>query len=126
VAASAANLLNAYIQPGMHVSVGASTAVFATLGLLAGFEWRRRASAPERRAWRWAPVLAGIFLLGFLGTGGENTDVLAHLTGFAAGAAAGVAHATWRLPRRPVAQWVAGVASVALVAAAWVTALAGA
>ena len=125
-AASAANLLNAYLQPEIHASVGASTAVFATLGLLAGVEWRRRASAPERRAWRWAPVLAGVFLLGFLGTGGENTDVLAHLTGFAMGAAAGVAHATWRVPRGAVAQWVAGVASVAVVAAAWVVALAGA
>ena len=40
-AAAAANLLNAFIQPEMHASVGASTAVFATLGMLAGFEWRQ-------------------------------------------------------------------------------------
>jgi len=124
-AAVAANLLNAVIQPAMHASVGASTAVFATLGLMAGFEWRRRSSAPERRAWRWAPLVAGIFLLAFTGTGGENTDVLAHLTGFAMGAAAGVAHATWRAPRGTAAQLAAGVASLAVVAAAWTMALAG-
>jgi rhomboid protease GluP len=124
-AAAAANLLNAFIQPEMHASVGASTAVFATLGLLAGFEWRRRSSAPERRAWRWAPVLAGVFLLAFLGTGGENTDVLAHLTGFAMGAVAGAAHATWRVPRGAAAQLGAGLAALVVVGAAWAMALAG-
>lgn len=122
-AAAAANLLNAFIQPEMHASIGASTAVFATLGLLAGYEWRRRSVAPERRAWRWAPVIAGVFLLAFLGTAGENTDVLAHLTGFVMGASAGVAHAAWRAPRDPTAQVVAGLASLAAVAAAWVMAL---
>jgi rhomboid protease GluP len=122
-AAAAANLLNAFVQPEMHASIGASTAVFATLGLMAGFEWRRRSVAPERRAWRWAPLFAGIFLLAFTGTGGENTDVLAHLTGFATGAAAGVAHATWRVPRGKTTQIVAGVASLAVVAVAWALAL---
>jgi membrane associated rhomboid family serine protease len=122
-AATAANLLNALVQPEMHASVGASTAVFATLGLLAGFEWRRRSIAPERRAWRWAPLFAGVFLLAFTGAGGENTDVLAHLTGFAMGAAAGAAHATWRAPRGTVAQLLAGIAGFAVLAAAWAMAL---
>jgi len=123
-AAAAANLLNAFIQPEMHASIGASTAVFATLGLMAGLEWRRRSIAPERRAYRWAPLFAGVFLLAFTGTGGENTDVLAHLTGFATGAAAGVAHATWRAPRGTAAQLLAGAASIAVLVAAWAMALA--
>jgi rhomboid protease GluP len=122
-AAAAANWLNACIQPELHASVGASTAVFATLGLLAGYEWRRRSRAPERRAYRWAPIFAGVFLLAFTGVGGENTDVLAHLTGFASGAVAGVAHATWRSPRGRLAQVLAGLAAIALVAAAWAAAL---
>jgi membrane associated rhomboid family serine protease len=122
-AAVAANLLNAVIQPEMHASVGASTAVFATLGLMAGFEWRRRSSAPERRGYRWAPLVAGVFLLAFTGTGGENTDVLAHLMGFAMGAAAGVAHATWRAPSGAAAQWVAGSLALAVIVAAWGKAL---
>jgi membrane associated rhomboid family serine protease len=125
-AAAAANLLNAFVQPDTHLSVGASTAVFATLGLLAGYEWRRRSAAPERRAWRWAPIVAGLFLLAFTGTGGENTDVLAHVTGFVAGAVAGAAHASWRVPRGGTAQVFSAVASLAAVATAWAMAIAAA
>lgn len=98
-AAAAANLLNAFVQPAGALSAGASTAVFATLGLLAGYEWRRRSASPERRAWRWAPLVAGVFLLAFTGAGGGNTDVVAHLAGFATGAVAGVMQARWRVPR---------------------------
>jgi rhomboid protease GluP len=124
-AAAAANLLNAFIQPEMHASVGASTAVFATLGMLAGFEWRQRSNAPERRAQRWAPLVAGVFLLAFTGTGGEHTDVLAHLTGFAMGIGAGVAHTTWRANRGTVAQLIAALASLLVIGAAWAMALGG-
>ena len=125
-AAAAANLLNAFIQPVTHSSVGASTAVFATLGLLAAYAWRKRAGQGDRWAYRWAPLVAGVILLGFTGAGGERTDVLAHLTGFAVGAIAGVAHATWRVPRGAVAQAAAGLLSLALVGVAWMLALAGA
>ena len=124
-AATAANLLNSFIQPEMHASVGASTAVFATLGMLAGFEWRQRSNAPERRAQRWAPLVAGVFLLAFTGTGGEHTDVLAHLTGFAMGIGAGVAHTTWRSNRGTVAQFIAALASLLAIGAAWAVALGG-
>ena len=123
-AAAAANGLNALVQPASSLSAGASTAVFATLGLLAGYEWRRRAAAPERRAWRWAPLVAGVFLLGFTGAGGENTDVVAHVAGFATGAVAGIAHARWRLPRGPFAQWTSGVAAIIAIAVAWACAIA--
>ncbi len=123
-AAAGANLLNAFVQPDTHLSVGASTAVFATLGLLAGYEWRRRSAAPERRTWRWAPIVAGLFLLAFTGSGGENTDVLAHVTGFAAGATAGAVHATWRVRRGIVSQALSAVACLAVIAAAWAMAIA--
>ena len=123
-AAAAANLLNAFIQPVTHSSVGASTAVFATLGLLSAYAWRKRAGQGDRWAYRWAPLVAGVILLGFTGAGGERTDVLAHLTGFAMGALAGVAHASWRSPRGAVAQVAAGLLSLALVGVAWVLALA--
>ncbi|NJD30674.1 MAG: rhomboid family intramembrane serine protease [Gammaproteobacteria bacterium] len=125
-AAAGANLLNAYVQPELHASVGASTAVFATLGLLAAYAWRQRSGAGGQRAHRWAPIFAGVFLLAFTGAGGENTDVLAHLTGFATGAVAGVLHATWRVPRGTVAQILAGSFALALVAASWALALANA
>ena len=123
-AAAAANGLNALVQPESSLSAGASTAVFATLGLLAGYEWRRRAAAPERRAWRWAPLVAGVFLLAFTGAGGENTDVVAHVAGFGTGALAGIAHARWRLPRGSLAQWISGLASLGAIAVAWAAAIA--
>jgi rhomboid protease GluP len=122
-AASAANLINAFIQPANHSSVGASTAVFATLGLLAAYGWRRRRDAGDRWAYRWAPLIAGVFLLAFTGAGGERTDVLAHLTGFATGTIAGIAHAGWRIPRGVMVQVVATVVSLLVVAGAWVAAL---
>jgi len=123
-AASAANLLNAFVQPESHSSVGASTAVFATLGLLAAYSWRRRRDPGDRWAYRWAPLVAGVILLGFTGAGGERTDVLAHLTGFAMGTLAGIAHATLSVPRGPLAQWVAGALALAALVAAWGIALA--
>jgi membrane associated rhomboid family serine protease len=122
-AAAAANLFNSFIQPATHSSVGASTAVFATLGLLAAYAWRRRHDQGDRWAYRWAPLVAGVILLGFTGAGGERTDVLAHLTGFAMGALAGVAHARWRVPRGALAQCVAGLSALAAIAGAWVLAL---
>jgi membrane associated rhomboid family serine protease len=122
-AAATANLFNAFIQPATHSSVGASTAVFATLGLLAAYAWRKRAGQGDRWAYRWAPLVAGVILLGFTGAGGERTDVLAHLTGFAMGALAGIAHATWRAPRGAVAQVAAGLLSLTLVGVAWMLAL---
>jgi membrane associated rhomboid family serine protease len=124
-AAATANFVNAFIQPATHSSVGASTAVFATLGLLAAYAWRRRRGSGDRWAYRWAPLIAGVILLGFTGAGGERTDVLAHLTGFAMGAIAGAAHATWRVPRGAVAQVVGAAAALAVVAVAWVLALGG-
>jgi rhomboid protease GluP len=122
-AAAIANALNASVQPASHVSAGASTMVFAMLGLLAAYAWRRRADSGERWAYRWAPLIAGVFLLGFTGVGGENTDVLAHLTGFVTGTVAG-----WWLGRLlripgPRTQWLAGLAALAAIAGAWTMAL---
>ncbi|RPI16236.1 MAG: rhomboid family intramembrane serine protease [Lysobacterales bacterium] len=125
-AAAGANLVNAFLQPANHSSVGASTAVFATLGLLAAYAWRRRHDAGDRWAYRWAPLVAGVILLGFTGAGGERTDVVAHLTGFAAGTLAGIAHARWPARRGAVAQWLAGLVSVAVLAGAWALALSAA
>jgi membrane associated rhomboid family serine protease len=73
--------------PGPYRSLGASTAVFAALGLLTGRAIR--AVRLDRRSRRWqavfAPLAAGITLLGLFGAGGIHVDVGAHATGFAAG-----------------------------------------
>ena len=123
-AAVAANLLNASVQPASHFSAGASTAVFALLGLLSAYAWRRRTSTGERWAYRWAPLIAGLFLLGFTGVGGESTDVLAHLTGFVMGALAGWLLALRRSSPGTLAQWLSGLTALGMIAAAWWLALA--
>ena len=122
-AAALANFLNSMIRSPDYGSVGASTAVFATLGLLAAYSWRRRASRADRWAYRWAPLIAGVALLAFTGVGGERTDVLAHLTGFVMGAIAGVLLASARRPVAGWAQWTLGTAAAAAIAAAWWLAL---
>lgn len=117
------NALNAAIQPGDHRSIGASTAVFGALGLLTAYTWRRGPGHGSLRA-RLAPIVAGIALLAFTGTGGERTDVFAHLTGFAAGFGLG-ALLLYKLDvsRLRHAQEIAAAAAVALIALCWVQAL---
>jgi membrane associated rhomboid family serine protease len=81
LAGALGNTLNAFIQAPDHTSVGASTAVFATLGILAAYTWKRRPT----RVKRWVPLAGGVALLAFLGMSGERTDLFAHVTGFASG-----------------------------------------
>ncbi|MCK6371702.1 MAG: rhomboid family intramembrane serine protease [Gammaproteobacteria bacterium] len=122
--AAAGNLVNAFLQPGWHRSIGASTAVFAALGLVAAFVWgisRRFALGWARR---WAPVVGAVALLAYVGTGDERTDIVAHLTGFLAGAAGGLA--LFRLGSRvarPAWQVAAGVVAGLTLLAAWAAAL---
>jgi membrane associated rhomboid family serine protease len=78
LAASSANALNAWVQSPAHRSIGASTAVFAALGLLATYTWRRGYLRGTPWRARIAPIVAGIGLLAFTGTAGENTDLGAH------------------------------------------------
>jgi membrane associated rhomboid family serine protease len=121
----AANLIEGLLGPADHHSVGASTAVFAALGAMAAFSWRERFATPQRWARRWGPLIAGIVLLGWTGSAGEGTDLVAHVSGFAVGALLG---ATAALPRmqgllRRVPQWAAGLAALASLGVAWWCAL---
>jgi len=119
--AAAANLLEGSLAPAGHRSAGASTAVFTALGLLAAYSWRERHRLPQSWPRRWSPLIAGVVLLGWLGTAGEHTDVFAHLAGFAAGVLLGtlaaVAVVRTVLERTP--QWLAGALALGAVAAAW-------
>ncbi len=117
--------VDAMLHPPNHHLLGASTAVFTALGLVAAYGWRRhlRNWSPWMR--RSAPLIGGIALLAFTGTGGENTDLLAHLAGFVVGTALGALCA--RLPMPPPGrsglQWAAGLTAIALLASAWGLAL---
>ena len=95
VAAAAANALNAFVQSPDHRSIGASTAVFAALGLLVAYTWRRGFLRETPWRARIAPIVAGLGLLAFTGTAGENTDLGAHLFGFLMGFGGGVGLAAW-------------------------------
>lgn len=93
---AAAAVLGNVASAGLHYlhayrSVGASTAIFAGIGLLTGRALRVASAATPRQ--RWAAVLpplgSGIVMLALYGVGGYNVDLSAHLTGFAAGVVAG-------------------------------------
>ncbi len=92
VSALAGNLAAVAVHHGGgYRSLGASTAVFAGLGLLTGQAVRAAARAGPRRRFRpiLVPLAAGLAMLGLFGAGDVNVDVLAHATGFGAGLAVG-------------------------------------
>jgi membrane associated rhomboid family serine protease len=103
VASGAANFLNISLLESTHRAIGASTAVFAALGLVSGFVWRAKL---------------------YTGTGDANTDIGAHLAGFVCGFLAGMALtlAATYLRQRSL-QLGAGIAAVSIIVFAWLIAL---
>jgi cytochrome c biogenesis protein CcdA len=100
--------------------------VFAALGILVSHSLHHWRDDRRRRLKRWSPLICGVVLLAFTGVGGERTDVAAHVTGFLAGMLMGFLGC--RLPDRwlanaAVQKW-SGLAAIALVAAAWIVAIA--
>lgn len=119
-AAALANFANAILQPDSFVSIGASTATFAAMGMLATVVWRR--GYYRNLDWRRsvAPIFAAFALFSFTGIGDLNTDVMAHLFGGISGGLAGILAA--RIPMRwlsPRVQLTAGAASVVMIAMSW-------
>ncbi len=125
VSAACGNLLNTLLLESMHRSIGASTAVFAALGLVAGFVWRAQLMSQERWPYRLGPIVGGVALLMYTGTGDANTDVGAHLMGFICGFVSGVVAVRMidALGRTRL-QLGSGIAALALILAAWIAALA--
>jgi rhomboid protease GluP len=136
VGAGLANWIEAFLGPVTHRAVGASTAVFAALGVLSAYSWRTRLAFPQRWALRWGPLVAGVVLLGLTGTGGESldgqakpagetVDVAAHVLGFLVGLLLGAGAASAPLARmlNRVPQWLAGLLALAPIVAGWISAL---
>jgi membrane associated rhomboid family serine protease len=123
LAGAGGNALTAVAHRADHVSVGASTAVFAAVGILAAL----RIVAPTRvgagaRKW-WVVVAAALALLALLGTGPE-ADVLAHLFGFLVGGGLGlIAALTLRREVCAPVQWLLVAAAGGAVVGAWRLAL---
>jgi rhomboid protease GluP len=124
-AGALANYAEILVAPSSHRAAGASTAVFAALGLLAGLAWRQRLTLRERRWYRWAPLIAGVCLLTLLGAGNAHVDVLGHALGFLFGVAFGWIYARAEIPRNRSSrlQVAAGLGALLCMGTAWLMAL---
>jgi membrane associated rhomboid family serine protease len=119
------NALNASLRGSEHIVVGASTAVFGALGLLAGRGLVRGRARGLRGRAAFVPIAAALALLAMIGTQGERVDLWAHGFGLGVGIVLGAATTALRaLPlAAPTLQRVAGAGAVAVVVGAWVLAL---
>jgi membrane associated rhomboid family serine protease len=124
VAGAAGNLTNAALHGSPHLSVGASTSVFAAVGALGGLAMLRRLrnEPHDRRAWM--PIAAALALLAMLGSGGERVDVWAHLCGLLLGGISGIVIGliSPNAPKRSI-QWACASATLALLLYCWILAL---
>src|SRR5262249_55320135 len=124
--ATAANLLTAFRHRVNFDSVGASTATFAALGLIAGLQVARRLRLRTRPSNFWVPIGAGLGLIAMLGVG-AGSDYWAHMFGLGCGVLFGVGWAIaqlkrgWKAPRAPV-QALLGGAALAIVVGCWLLA----
>ncbi len=124
VAAAAGNTVNAVVQGPQHVSVGASTAVFAAVGVLVSLAVARRRRALSTGRRNWVPIAAGLAILAMLGTGQNRVDLWAHLLGLAAGGILGGAASLYRHRAADSAtQWTLMGASLMLLMGCWTLAL---
>jgi membrane associated rhomboid family serine protease len=120
------NLLDILVRPASHTVIGASTAIFGTVGLLASLQYQSGGDGRVFSKLRdWAPIGGGVMLLAFLGLGGEQTDILAHVFGFGSGVGLGAVLARsdrrW-LDDRHAQVWSAWAAGV-IALLAWLSAI---
>jgi rhomboid protease GluP len=117
-----ANAVNAMIRPPGQTSIGASTALFACVGILSGYQFLRWRHRSRTRGREWLPLAAGLALLGWLG-GGPESDVVGHFLGFLIGNVPGAVlalHGCGPLPRRVQDGLV--VVAVLIVTSCWLVA----
>lgn len=120
VSGIAGNLFNAFMYESGHVSIGASTAVFGAIGILAGYQGFKYKSRPGRIRKVFIPFACGLALLGLLGSGGINVDIMAHLFGFVAGILIGSLYGLFerRIPGK-IFQWLCAAGMLGIVCWAW-------
>lgn len=130
LAAAVANAINAWLQPEAFASIGASTATFAALGIVAAYTFRHGHIRDAEFKRRVGPLFAALCLLVFTGLGdaesdNDRTDVSAHVLGLlcggVAGTLAGCSRNLHRIGTR--GQLAAGGGAVLIIAIAWLLAL---
>lgn len=114
------NLLNALLQGAGHLSVGASTAVFGAIGILATLQFIKKIRQPGNGFRALLPLGGGLALLAMLGSG-PHTDLMAHLFGFLSGGAIGVFYGIWiKRPLSDSYQLLFLVLTFGILTGAWV------
>jgi len=118
------NLADAALRTDGFRALGASTAVFGAIGVLAGLRAVQALAVPRMARAAWLPLAAAAAILALLGSS-EQTDVVAHLMGLLAGIPLGALAARVPVAVRgsAVVQAAAGLAAAAATAGAWALAL---
>ena len=99
----AGNGINAWFFQSDHVSIGASTAVFGAVGILAAIRFIRLLWEKGVHINTFLPLGAGLALLGLLGSS-THTDISAHLFGYLSGLILGSLYAM--TVRHPFPDWL--------------------
>ena len=118
-AGAVGNWISAVVYQSGHTAIGASTAVFGALGLIAAHQFIEKVKQPGMRIRAWLPIAGALALLGFLGVS-ERSDILAHFFGLVAGLGIGGV-TTVMLTKAPGAAVQNGclALSLAVVVLAW-------
>ncbi len=121
------NIISCLYQPGYYRSVGFSTAVFATIGILCAnmavrdiLEYGRIEKSRLLRI-AFIPFAAGIAFLALFGAEGENVDYAAHIFGLAGGMVLGASYTAALGSRIPgkIPQAILTALAIAAPALAW-------
>lgn len=78
------NLINYFVQPINHISIGFSTSVFGTIGIGIGV------NIPENLKGAFIFFMCGLGFFSMLGIGGPNVDIIAHFMGLISGLSLGL------------------------------------
>jgi len=120
VTATVGNFINVLVHGQGHHFVGFSTAVFSVIGILCTLGYNKSRSVINIHLFM--PIMAGMALLAFLGSGGERTDLGAHFFGLAAGLTGGIILRTPEaktLRDSPLMQFILGTAACLTVWISW-------
>src|SRR2546426_642461 len=123
LAGAGGNALTAVAHSAHHASVGASTAIFGAIGILATTRVVARGRSGRAARKPWVVLAACLALLALLGTS-PDADILAHLFGLLVGGVLGLATG-FALPSapRPAVQWVLALAALGTLVVSWLCAL---